>query len=240
LLASLVQALQFDVTAQPAGQDGTVSLWRGRLRSRLREALTVLGDRMERAGKERVTLLGVLHTASQSQAIPVQIVWELPGRLRIESRSGVLLFDGRRLTGATTRQEEALVETLFYDSAEHFFLGQAQGLATRFLGGRFRLDDGRAPDYRGSYYDVYEVSDPIELGAPGRLQPKLYYVNSDTLLLERVRYQSNRDSSGPDVEIQIGPWQRGDGQSAPGRIVRLENGQAVFTLTVTSATIGPR
>jgi len=239
LLADLVQSFQLDLTAQSARQDGTAYLCRGQLRSRLREALTVFGDRLERAGKERVTLLGTLHTASQVEGIPLQIVWEFPGRLRIESRLRVLLFDGRRLVGAPTRQEEALVETLFYDLPEHFFLGQAHGLATRFLGSRFRLDDGRAPYYTGTYYDVYEVTDAIQLGGPVRLQPKFYYLSSDTLLLERVRYQSNRGSSGPDVEVQIGLWQRGDGQSVPGRIVRLENGKAVFTLTVTSAIIGP-
>jgi len=131
------------------------------------------------------------------------------------------------------------METFLYDTAEHFFLGQAQGLGTRFLGSRFQLDDGTNPNYRGPYYDVYEVMDAVRLGAPVRLQPKLYYVNSDTLLLERVRYQSNHDSSRPNVEIQMGLWRRGDGQSVPWRVVRLENDQPVFTLTVVSATIGP-
>lgn len=240
LLTFLVQTFPTDLVGQAAGPGGSVYLSRSRLRSRLREALTFFGDRLEKPGKERIVLVGTLKPTSQAPALPFQAVWELPGSLRIETPGGALTFDGQTLTGAVTRTDEALVETFFYDTAEHFFLVQARGLPTRFLGPRFRLDDGRDANYRGPYYDIYEVIDAVRWGAQVRMQPKLYYLNSDTLFLERVRYQSNRDSARTEVEVQLGNWRRGDGQAVPGHIVRLENGQAVFTVTVASATIGPR
>jgi hypothetical protein len=240
ILASLVPTFQPDLVGQSADPGGAAYLWRGRLRSHLREALTTLGDRLERPGKERLMLVGTLKLPSQASGLPFQAVWELPGRLRIETAGRVLTANGQILTGIVTHTDEALVETFLYDTAEHFFLGQSEGLGTRFLGPRFRLDDGTTADYRDGYYDVYEVIDAVRLGSQVRMQPKLYYVNSETLLLEWAAYQSNRDSSGTKVAVQFGNWRRGDGQSVPGRIVRLENGQAVFTVTVTSAITGPR
>jgi hypothetical protein len=214
----------------------------GQLRWLTADALRRLGDRLERAGKERMTMTGTLTVAGQPAPIPFRMFWELPGRLRLESQistgTKIVLFDGARLSGTVTRQDEDFVEGLFYDSAEHFFVGQMQGLATRFLGSRFRPYDAQGSSYAGPYYDIYEVSDSVAIGA--RKQPKLYYFNSNTLLLERVRYQHNRDQSRTNVEIQIANWQTLQGQSAPAQIVRFENGQPVLIVTIASVLISAK
>jgi hypothetical protein len=132
-----------------------------------------------------------------------------------------------------------LIETLTYDSAEHFFAAQMQGNAMRFLGSRFRTDDGSSPDYNGPYFDIYKIADQIKPSAQER-PAKLYYFNSDTFLLERVTYVINRDGSQVNVETSLSDWRAIEGQQVARRIERFENGKSVFVLTIRSAALGQR
>ena len=83
----------------------------------------------------------------------MHILWEYPGKVRIEQpvQTGVededsaadppLIYDGMgtlsRSGGRVTQADQDLIEMLVYDSVEGFFIGQLEGFATRFLGGRF-------------------------------------------------------------------------------------------------------
>jgi hypothetical protein len=219
---------------------------RARLGPRLGEALRLLGDRLEKPGKERLTLVGTLRRQNNQQAIPFRLFLELPRRMRLEEQGAqarVIGFDGREgwaLGAALSAAERETIETLVFDSVEGFFLGQMQGFATRDLGTRFRLDDGRTPNYRGPFYDIYQVSDRIGSGAARRVQHKLFYFNSDTLNLERVRYQIERNSRTVKVEVQLGGWQRANGQRLQSSITRLEDGAPVLTLAIASAVLSQR
>jgi hypothetical protein len=170
---------------------------------------------------------------------------EFPDKLRLvfgglQSRS--ITFDGQQANARLTSlaaDELDVIETLAYDSAEHFFAAQTQGTAMRFLGARFRTDDGSSPDYNGPYYDVYKIADQIKASGEERTA-KLYYFNSDTLLLERVTYVVNRGGSEIHVETKLGDWRVADGQQVARRIERLENGASVFILSIRSASLGQR
>lgn len=220
---------------------------RNSLRPKLRDTLKVAGDRMEKPGKERLVLTGTLSRAGDSQPSPVGLILEFPNRVRLEERSGgshqVTTFnqdatdDGGRELG---RKDADLIETLVFDSVEHFFAGQMQGVATRFLGPRFRLDDGTAVGYDGPFYDLYEVTEDIKVGRETRQQVKLYYFNSDTQLLEIVRYQLMRDGYETAVEVRLSDWREAQGQKVPSRIVRLENNAQVWSLSFTTTNIIPR
>ena len=109
------------------------------LTPRLAAHLNALGDRLEKSGKERLTVTGVLHVSADSQARPIAVTLEFPDRFRIVIQNGPL---SRVITSDRVEQRAAdepeLIETLAYDSAEHFFSAQMQGNATRFLGARFR------------------------------------------------------------------------------------------------------
>ena len=120
-------------------------------------ALAAMGDRLQVAGKERLELVGTLTQGGQAKE--VRILWESPGKVRIEKRSDseekdegsdepeveeVVVYDGRilsRTRGTAGTAEQDLIELLVHDSVEGFFLGQAEGLATRFLGSRFHEED---------------------------------------------------------------------------------------------------
>jgi len=222
-------------------------LQRSLLSPRLVWNLKALGDRLERPGKERLSVTGTLRRSEDSQAEEVIAVFEFPDRFRLTIQRGhqtrVITFDGEqaKATGnPIDTGERDLLDTLLYGTAEHFFMTQTQGQATRFLGARFRMDDGSSANYSGPYYDIYQVADQIKTSASEREQNKLYYFNSATLLLERVAYEITRDGSAVRVEETTSNWGQEQGQQVARRIERFENGVSVFVLTVRQAGFGPR
>jgi hypothetical protein len=232
------QARPAAATAAPEGKPVYVS--RARLWPQLREALKVLGDRLEKPGKERLILTGTL-SRKQDEKLNARLILEYPDKVRLEEPDGVTVFDGKELKSSKkdlSKKDEDEIESLLSDSAEHFFAGQTGGLATRFLGSRFRTDDGTTPGYRGPFYDLYQVHDRLTLKKTVSHQPKLYYLNSDSLLVERVRYESA--DTRTKVEVQLTGWQKVGDQFVPGRITRLEDGATGLSLTVTAATVGPK
>jgi hypothetical protein len=213
----------------------------------LREALSALGNRLEVPGNERLVLLGAISRPALSETLPVRLITEFPDQLRLEEQIGdqprMTGFGGQAIwkTGAVLRPEnQSEIETLLYDSAEHFFLGQGQGFATRPLGSGFRLDDGQTANYTGPVYDIYQVDDQLSAEKPAVMRPKLYYFNSATQLLERVRYRITRKGAPVSVETLISGWRKIGSQQVPSKITRLENNTPVMSLMVTDAILTPR
>jgi len=216
---------------------------RSRLSPKLAMHLNALGNRLETPGKERLTITGELRSSAVSQARGITATLEFPDKLRLDIQNDhqnrLITFDKQEIKGQPAPDELDLVESLNYDSAEHFFNTQMQGNAMRFLGSRFRTDDGSNPDYSGPYFDIYKIADRIDASGEERAA-KLYYFNSETLLLERVTYVINRNGSEINVETRVSDWRDEDGQKMARRIERLENGKSVFVLNVRSAQFGRR
>lgn len=209
--------------------------------------LKATGDRLEKPGKERLRVTGTLSRANDSQIQEVVAVFEFPERLHLTLQKGnqrrIVTFDGEQAKAVGNPLdgvEHDLIETLVYGSPEHFFNTQMEGQATRFLGSRFRLDDGTNDNYDGPYYDVYKVGDQIRVTTEPTERLKLYYFNSETLLLERVSYELDRNGSTVQVEERLGGWTKEQGQQVARRIERFENGESVFVLTVHSADLSRR
>lgn len=230
-------------------EDEPLYVERSSLPPGLREILKTAGDRTERPGKERLVMAVALTRGVGSQSSPAGLTVEFPGRLRLEEQSGgqtrVIIFDGQSATAAggeaLGRADEDLIETLVYDSVEHFFVGQARGAATRPLGPDFQSEgDLAAGGDGGPSYEVYEVTEAVNVGGGPRERVKLYHFNSDTRLLEKVQYQLQRDGAAVAVEVRLGGWHAVQGQKLPARVVRLENNFPVLTLDITSTTIAPR
>jgi len=223
-----------------------VHLRSGGILPQLHFALKALGDRLEQTGKERLLLAGVFRSYADAQPIQFILVSELPGRVRVTMQSGIsqrtLLFDGQRPTSSDTKLEQAdlaLLETLAYDTPDRFFMGQMGETTPRLLGSHFRADDGSQSAYAGPYYDIYQVDDTVKADITARRQSKLYYFNSTTQLLERVRYNSPRNGVPVEVEVQLDDWRPLQNQRIAYRVVRLENGKPVFAVTIASASVGP-
>jgi hypothetical protein len=220
-------------TAQIGGKR-SIYVRRSSLSPKLVSHLNAMGDRLEKPGRERLNLTGTLSRANDPQTQEVVAVFEFPERLLLTMQTGtqtrVIRFDGEHADADP--MDEDLIETLVYGSAEHFFDTQMQGMATRLLGSRFLLHRGSTADYNSPYYDVYKVTDQD--------QPRLYYFNSDTLLLERVVYEIDRNGSTVKVEERLGDWTREQGQQVARRIERFENGELVFVFTVRMAQLSAR
>ena len=219
---------------------------RGRLWPQLRWNLAALGNRLEKPGKERLTLAGTFQRADEQTALFAAIL-EFPDRLRITTQPGsesrTIVFDGqgvRTVGGSLTSAEEGLIESLVYDTAEHFFTAQSAGVPTRHLGNHFRTDDGATENYAGPFYNVFSVLDLVKVTPETRSQSKFYCFNSETRLLEKVHYQTLRNGASVEVETRIDGWRSIEGEQVPSRIIRKENTQQVFVLTITSATLSPR
>jgi hypothetical protein len=236
---------QNPVTPQVARTVG--HLRRGQLSPRLRWNLNALGDRLEKPGKERVTLTGTLTRQGDSQPVPITAVLQFPDRLLLTMQLGVqtrvVTFDGNAVHssgGPPDSRELNMIESVVYDTAEHFFAEQTHGtgMTTRFLGDHFRVDDGTELSYVGPYYDVYQTTERIKNSVLARDQTKLYWFNSNTQLLERVTYLLEQSSTS--VEIRISGWQEILNQQIPSRIVRLEKNQPVLTLAFSSINVGSK
>ena len=214
-----------------------------RLPPQLRIPFRALGDRLERPGNERLLLSGSLTLEGGARRENVQVLREFPGVLVVTRAGGAQLlasFDDRKATsprGGGGASEELLVETFFYDSAEHFFFAQVRGAATRFLGSGHRPEDGA---YGVPTHDVYEVTEEDRSGDEPRERTRRYFFNTDTQLLEAVRYDVERQGLMVAVEVRIGGWRKVGGQMLPGRVERLEDGRRVLELTINSAQTGPR
>ena len=218
---------------------------RGELWPRLRKNLQVLGDRLEKPGKERMAFAGTVKYAGGPAEIPCELIREFPDRLQLVEHQGInqriTTFSGRSVTSQSfTPAQSNTIETLLFDSVEYFFVSRMEGAATSFLGGRFRLDDGTSPDYNGPFYDIFLVSHQIKMGPAARQRAASYYFDSQSLLLERVRYQQERNGSLVNVEVIMSGWQEIAGQRIPMRVERFENGNSVLRFTFTAAAIGPR
>src|SRR5712691_5303480 len=108
----------------------------GRLWPQLRWHLKTLGDRIEKPGKERITITGTILRAGDAQALPVALTLEFPDRLRLTILDGlqqrVITFNGQTaasIDNPLTSSERDFIETLAYDTAEHFLAGQTKGAA---------------------------------------------------------------------------------------------------------------
>lgn len=227
--------------AGPARKPYPFRVLPSRLLPQLRAAFEILGDRLHRPGKERLTLSGTLTREGVSR--PVQILYEPPHLLRISDAGlSLLTFDEReamRGGRAADAHAGALAETFFYDSAEHFFFAQARGAATRLLGSRVRPEEA-AEGYDGPSYDVYEVREEVALGPSAVARTKRYFLNSDTQLLEVVRYEIQTERGLVPVEVRVGGWQTVQGQRVPNRVTRLEGGRGVLSFSADAAELSPR
>jgi hypothetical protein len=169
----------------------------------------------------------------------------VPSRLRVDRYDGKsvpLIFDpvSGLANAATVEQHDLdILESILDDSAESFLYGLVNGRANRFLGGRFRTDNGKTANYQGPYYDVYETIAPVKAARSNAPRHKLYYFDSQTKLLMKTRYVISRESATAEVLTEFTDWTTTAGQAYPGHIVRKENGSVVFSFDLSSASAGP-
>lgn len=208
----------------------------GALWPQLRLNLRALGDRLETAGKEQITVSGMISRTGDNGPSAFVMAMEGPRRLTVNKSAGIhssiTKFDGTDNSWAQGNDSDRqLVETLMSDSAEGFFFDQANGAVTRSLGLRFKLDDSTPQ----RFYDLYAVIPAHQFTSLKPGGAKLFCFNSDSKLLERVKYDTERDGQTISVEVKLENWETIRGQSVARRIERTENGRQVLTIDVNAA-----
>jgi hypothetical protein len=211
----------------------------GRVPAPVRGLLANFGDRLTKAGSERTTLSGTYTTGGPPAALT--ITWEMPGRLRVDRADQPnlpLIFDdvsGVATAKSISQADADMLESLFDDCPQTFFYLINQGASHRFLGGRFRADDGTVKTYAGPWYDIYDVNSTAQsqIGTPKRT--KRYRFDSTTQLLVSVEYLGTPTQR---ITTEYSQWSKSQGQAFPAKIVRSEGGKVVLTVNITTGAVG--
>lgn len=194
-----------------------------------------VGQRLQKPGKERITGSGTLLSLSNgsSRTSPVQVVWQIPLKIRIDAPGAPITLDWSQSTppGQAAKDNSDTLESLLDDSIEGLTSIDNQAGSSRLIGKGFR-DKGSNPT--GQAFDVLQLSYRSTLRNGASLN-KLYWFDSKTKLLSRVTYNS---TSGGSVEVRLSDWRTVQGETIPFLIERQENGQVTMRLTLASVAVG--
>jgi hypothetical protein len=214
----------------------------GELGSEYRHYFVALGNRMQTTGKERLVLTGTLEQATRNTAASsVRITIDIAGQLRMDSTGGpsvTVVYDGQQIKNSGAGQGKAdqdLADSLSQDSMESVITGLIQGNAARTIASHARWADPRSPS-TPILCDVVQQYDRSSASWRDPEQAKTYCFDSTTHLLAAVMY---RTPSKANVITRFSDWRsiENQGQMVPFKVERLENGNAVFTLTVQKAEL---
>lgn len=193
-----------------------------------------VGMRLRRPGKERITAEGKLahFNGGQEQTDFVEVTWEFPLKMRLETATGLLTFDA---DGSEPRVPEdsksaAALEVLLEDSVEGFLAFSGRRGSSRDMGSGYRLSDAKPED---SCMDIIHAVYPDVL-RKGQTVEKAYWFNCQTKLLGVVTYPS---LSGGRVHIVVEDWRDIEGEKVPFRIERWEDGKLKLRLTLDEVII---
>jgi hypothetical protein len=155
--------------------------------------------------------------------------------------ASALSFDGETATkqnGPLDKADLDLIETLAYDTPEHFLTAASGMVGVRKLGSRFRMDGPPGVAYTGPLYDVYVIIDQVKRPGGLKQQSKVFHVNSHSYLVERIRY---KDVLAPRsaIEVLLEGWTTMAGNRVAQKLRRFENGLEVLRLEVASARFEP-
>lgn len=201
-----------------------------------------MGDRLVVQGKERIVLVGTI-TRGATAPVAIQITRERSGKIRAEEGAGAAAkitgFNGKASwigSGVVGEEEEQLLDILANDTAEHFFALHASSAPWRFYGSKFQIGAPTKEEYTGPYYDIYEMVDTVSVGGKPIQRIKIYWLNWQSQLLDRVQYYLPRGNNRVVADTFLENWRAFGDQQFPARIRRVEDGKDIFTVTLTAAS----
>lgn len=146
------------------------------------------------------------------------------GSFTWSSNQGALL-SGRRASG----NDRELIERLVFDSPDQFVLAQLRG-ASYFTVANDVRPAKAGDDDAGRRWKIVRVDEP-ELEAERRPLStwRLYYLNTDTGLIDRIVSQVQ----GETIEAKISGWIDQRGEKVPSQIVWTRQGQIIMQYRLT-------
>jgi hypothetical protein len=204
-----------------------------------RPLLAAIGDRLQTSGKERITMTGTMQSPLvPGLPVPISIVLEYPGQLRINSglRGDAIVFDGSTLSklgGQLSALDTDLAEAIRSDSVEGFLLDQASNGPARHLGARFRIAGEQPSAGATGYCDLYQVFHRSKL-KQSEATTKMFCFDTASKLLQFTIYRVGNDR----YETRFSGWQKSGLQAFPTQISRFKNGTANVSLTLNGFQVG--
>jgi hypothetical protein len=205
-----------------------------------RDYLYALGNRLTTPGNERITYQGTYTDSVGTTA--ATLIWQVPGYLKLSLTRGSKTYyidpvNGIQNLASLSTAELNALESLGDDSPEAFlYTITGRKNAYRFLGARFRTDNGKTPNYAGPWYDIFDVSGPLPM-VSSVMRQKFYHFDSQAKLFVRNQYQVKENGAMVGVQTEYSNWTTSQGYPIPGQILRRENGNVVFTVKITSAVV---
>jgi hypothetical protein len=182
---------------------------------------SVLGDRHQKPGNERIMLRGVLTNSLGSN--PAQVIIEIGGKARVDVPNKSVRFDGKMASSGITSGDEDILESIVDDLPETLIEATA-------LGGGFRLIGQRFKSSNGELCNIYDAWTPVKSNSKRQRPYKRYCFDSNTMLLLWVQYRDGTDQKASFIETRYSEWIFINGQAVPGKIQKTRDGINVFVL----------
>jgi hypothetical protein len=199
-----------------------------------------LGDRIKKPGNERLVMTGELTASGKRDQIVATV--ELPGKVRVQyaATNRVVAFDKTDVSAPKIAQDsdQALVDTLAYDSAEAFLFATLQGTLPRILGFGFVTPGDKGAF--GAAVDIFETTQVIRSGTRDAVLAKQFQFDTQTGLLRRVTYRYLKGTTPVKVETELSQYQSVAGSKAPQKITRKEGGVVVMDIALTGLQAQPK
>jgi len=196
------------------------------------EALRVsrrLGNRFTPMARAAMAMHGTL--SSRTEQHPVTMI-----RRQIDSGEEVeVVVRGRRLIwrhtegvkilhSEPTEDERHLVARLIFDSPDQFVLAQLRGASYYTIARNVRpvhADD----NYNGPLWTLIRVEEPQRADSMRSIPNwRIYYINSESGLVDRVEYELN----GREIQVDVVEWIEENGEKTPSRINWSSDGQIIM------------
>jgi hypothetical protein len=199
--------------------------------------LLASGQRFRKPGREIIAATAAL-SRDDKPPTPIQIVWEFPGKIRIDGSRGTTTFDRNSQNQSTPvdRDVQVELETLLEDSLEGFLANLRSG-SSRFVGAGYRV---KGTPLNGPVYDIYQVWSRSKARGSQTSEVKHYWFNSRTKLLSRVLYKLPSLGGNELVEVIVSDWRVVNGESIPFSVERREGGRSAIKVQLATVNILPR
>lgn len=191
-----------------------------------------LGKRF--VNREVTVLGGTLITGSKRQPIQIQRQQNDRGEnVEVAIDDGLTALSWSEAEGPRAAQrgasetERTLIERLAFDSVDQFVLAQLRGASYYTIARNVMPAEAKgADDYSGPVWDIIRLDDPDADGQKVLSKWRLYYLNSQTGLIDKVVSEVR----GERIETNFADWTDQKGEKFPTRITWTRRGQPIMEL----------
>lgn len=138
----------------------------------------------------------------------------------------------KAVAGLLSNQERLLMERLTLDSPDQFVLAQLRGASYFTIAQNVRPADAN-DGYTGPLWDLIRVDEPQTAKAHPLSSWRIYYINGQTGLPDRVEYQLNEQP----ITVEFLEWTKQGEETTPSHVKWSSNGQSLMELHVTSVSL---